>query len=63
MDRIRRRQISARLFLRPEKQFSIRICKDFIRFGIGERGQRHGFSIWNIHCAAKRNLLLLIRGT
>jgi hypothetical protein len=63
VDRICRRQISARLFLRPEKQFSIRICKDSVRFGIGKRGQRHGFSIRNIHCTTKWNLLLLIRGT
>ncbi len=64
IDRIRRRQICARLFLRPEK-FVIwrRKHSNSIRFGVGERGKCHGFDIGDIHGTAAGNLFFLFRGS
>ncbi len=63
MDRIRRRQIIARPFLRPEKFFIFRrIHSDSIRFGASERGKRHEFDIGEIHGTATGNLFFLFRG-
>jgi hypothetical protein len=63
MDRIRRRQIVARPFLRPEKFLILqRINSDSVRFGAGERGKRHGFDVGDIHGTTAGNLFLLIHG-
>ncbi len=64
MDRIRRREISARPFLRPEK-FSIlhTINSDSVRFDAGERGKCHEFDIGDIHGTATGNLFFLFRGS
>ncbi len=63
MDRIRRRQVGARPFLRPEK-FSIlhTINSNSVRRGGGERRKRHGFDIGDIHGTATGNLFFLFRG-
>ncbi len=62
MDQIRRRQIGARPFLRPEK-FFILLTKhsDSVRVGGDERGKRHEFDIGEIHGTATGNLLFFIR--
>jgi hypothetical protein len=45
MDRIRRRQIGARPFLRPTEFFVFLIWNsNSVRFGAGERGKRHEFA-------------------
>ncbi len=60
MDWIRRRQIGARLFLRPEKKsFQQNWNSDSVRSGAGERGKRHGFAVGEIHGTATGNLFLL----
>ena len=64
MDRIRRRQIVARPFLRPEKFLILqRINSDSVRFGAGERGKRHGFENGDILGPATGNLFFLFHGT
>ncbi len=64
MDRIRRRQIGARPFLRPEKFFILRrIRSDSVQFGGGERGKCHEFDIGEIHGTATGNLFFLFRGS
>ncbi len=64
MDRIRRRQIDARPFLRPA-QFSVfrRWNSNSVRFGGGERGKRHEFNVGDIHGTATGNLFFLLLGT
>jgi hypothetical protein len=63
MDRIRRRQIVARLFLRPEKFFILhQRHSDSVRFGASERGKRHEFDVGNIHGPTTGNLFFLFRG-
>jgi hypothetical protein len=63
MDWIRRRQISARPFLRHEKFFIFHNWNsDSVRFGAGERGKCHGFDIGDIHGSATGNLFLFIHG-
>jgi hypothetical protein len=64
MDRIRRRQIGARPFLRPEKFFIFRrIHSDSVPVGGSERGKRHEFDIGEIHGTAAGNLFFLFRGS
>jgi hypothetical protein len=64
MDRIRRRQICARLFLRPETDFfQQNINSDSVRVGASERGKRHEFDIGDIHGTETGNLFFLFRGT
>ncbi len=64
MDRIRRRQIGARPFLRPEKfEFQQNINSDSVPNCGGERGKRHGFDIGEIHGTATGNLFFLFRGS
>jgi hypothetical protein len=63
MDWIRRRQICARPFLRPEKLYILqRINSDPVRFGDGERGKCHGFDVGDLHGTATGNLFFLFRG-
>jgi hypothetical protein len=63
MDRIQRRQISARPFLRPEKFFVLhRKHSDSVRVGAGERGKCHGFDVGDIHGTATGNLFFLFHG-
>ena len=64
MDRIRRRQIGARPFLRPA-QFNIfhTIHSNSVRIGGGERGKRHGLDFGQIHGTATGNLFFLLHGT
>ena len=46
MDRIRRRQIGARPFLRSTEFFVFRSWNsNSVRIGGGERGKRHGFNV------------------
>jgi hypothetical protein len=60
MDRIRRHQISARPFLRPEKKsFQHNWNSYSVRSGAGKRGKRHEFDIGEIHGTATGNLFLL----
>jgi hypothetical protein len=63
MDRIRRRQIDARPFLRPAGKFSVYTWNNSVRFGGGERGKRHEFEVGDIHGPTTGNLLLLVHGT
>jgi predicted oxidoreductase len=64
MDRIRRRQIGARPFLRPEKFWMLQpIHSDYVQFGAGERGKCHAFGIGNIHGTATGDLFFLIHGS
>ena len=64
MDRIRRRQINARPFLRPAKfLFQENWKSNSVRFGGGERGKRHEFDVWDIHGIATGNLFLVLHGT
>jgi hypothetical protein len=64
MDWIRRRQIGARPFLRPEKFFILQpIHSNSVRVGAGERGKRHEFDIGEIHGPATGNLFFLIHGS
>ncbi len=64
MDRIRRRQIDARPFLRPEKLFIWkRKNSDPVRVGAGERGKCHEFDIGEIHGPATGNLFFLLLRT
>ena len=61
MDRIQRRQIDARPFLRPAKFFVFHIWNsNSVRFGAGERGKCDGFKVGKIHGAAIGNLFLHI---
>ena len=63
-DRIRRRQISARPFLRPAQFFvQHNYNSNYVRIGAGERGKRHGFDVGEIHGTATGNLFFLIYGT
>ncbi len=63
MDRIRRRQIGARPFLRPKKfEFWNTKHSDSVRVDEGERRTRHGFIIREIHGTAPGNLFLFIHG-
>jgi hypothetical protein len=49
MDRIRRRQIDARPFLRSTKfRFLHTFNSNSVRFGAGERGKRHEFDVGEI---------------
>jgi hypothetical protein len=61
MDRIRRRQIGARPFLRPA-QFTVFHLSNSnsVGFGAGERGKRHGFDVGDIHGTATGNLFFLL---
>ncbi len=65
MDRIRRRQIGARPFLRPTKFFVFHWSNftDSVRFGAGERGKRHEFDVGDIHGTATGNLFFLVHRT
>jgi hypothetical protein len=64
MDRIRRRQIDARPFLRPARfRFLHKINSNSVRIGGGERGKRHEFNVGDIHGTATGNLFLLLYGT
>ena len=64
MDRIRRRQINARPFLRPAKfLFQENWKSNSVRFGGGERGKRHEFDVGSIHGTATGNLFFLLHGT
>ncbi len=64
MDWIRRRQISARPFLRSEKYFVFHSKhSDSVRFGASERGKCHEFDIGEIHGTATGNLFFLFRGS
>ena len=68
MDRIQRRQIDARPFLRPAQFFVFQLRSfssnsNSVRIGGGERGKRHEFDVGDIHGTATGNLFLLIYGT
>ncbi len=61
MDRIRRRQIGARPFLRPAGFFVWRRWNsNSVGFGAGERGKRHGLDFGQIHGTAAGNLFFLV---
>ncbi len=64
MDRIQRRQIGSRPFLRTA-QFSVfhNWNSDSVQFGAGERGKRHEFDVRDIHGTATGNLFFLVYGT
>ena len=63
MDRIRRRQIGARPFLRPAEFFVFRSWNsNSVRIGGGERGKRHEFNVGDIHGTATGNLFFLVHG-
>jgi hypothetical protein len=65
MDRIRRRQISARPFLCPEKIFNIRWWNwkyDSVWNWAGEHWKCHGFEDRNIHVTATGNLFFSFSG-
>ncbi len=61
MDRIRRRQIPSRPFLRPEEFY---IWNQWdpnpVRFGVGEWRKRHEFNFGSFHGAAYGNLFLFL---
>ncbi len=63
MDRLQRRQIGARPFLRTAK-FSIfhNWHSNSVRFGACERGKCHEFNVWDIHGTATGNLFFLVHG-
>ena len=63
MDRICRRQIGARPFLRTA-QYAIfhKWNSNSVGCGGGERGKRHGFNVGYIHGTATGNLFLLVHG-
>ena len=63
MDRICRRQIGARPFLRTA-QYAIfhKWNSNSVGCGGGERGKRHGFNVEYIHGTATGNLFLLVHG-
>ena len=64
MDRIHRRQIGARPFLRPAQFFVLRTWNsNSVQFGEGERGKRHEFINGDIHGTATGNLFFLVHGT
>jgi hypothetical protein len=63
MDRIRRRQIDARPFLRPAKFFVFHWWSNSVRIGAAERGKRHEFNVGDIHGTATGNLFLLVHGS
>ncbi len=64
MDRIRRRQIDARPFLRPAKFFVFHTFhSNSVRIGGGERGQCHGFDNREIYGTTTGNLFFRIRGS
>jgi hypothetical protein len=64
MDRIRRRQIGARPFLRHEKFYIFRTRNSGpVRFGAGERGKCHGFDNGNFHGTSTGNLFFLFHGS
>jgi hypothetical protein len=64
MDRIQRRQIDARPFLRPAQFFVFQTWNfNSVRIGAGERGKRHEFDVGQIHGTATGNLLFLVHGT
>ena len=64
MDRIRRRQIGARPFLRPAQLFVYHIwISNSVRIGGGERRKRHGFIVGDIHGTATGNLFFLLHGS
>ena len=63
MDRIRRRQIGARPFLRSAHfKFRHNWNSDSVRFGAGERRKRHEFADGEIHGTATGNLFFLVHG-
>ena len=61
MDRIRRCEISIRLFLRPAE---FNVCESLhsncVRFGGGERGKCHEFKFREIHRTANGEIFLLL---
>ena len=62
MDRLLRRQIGSRSFLRPERVSIQNIFdSDYIRNRTYQRGRCHEFDVGDIHGPATRNLFLLIR--
>ena len=64
MDRIQRRQIDARPFLRPAQFFAYHIFhSDSVPIGDGERGKRHEFDVGDIYGTATGNLFFLLHGT
>jgi hypothetical protein len=64
MDRIQRRQIGTRPFLRPAQFFVDHIYhSNSVRFGACERGKRHGFDVWDIYGPAAGNLFFLVHGS
>ncbi len=64
MDRIRRRQIDARPFLRPAQfRFLRNEHSNSVRIGGGERGKRHEFNVGDIHGTATGNLFFLVHRT
>ncbi len=64
MDRIQRRQIGVRPFLRSaEYQVQHNWNSNSVRFGAGERGKRHEFNNGEIHGTATGNLFFFIHGT
>ena len=63
MDRLRRRQIDARPFLRPAQFFVFHMGNsNSVWIGAGERGKRHGFDVGDIHGTATGNLFFLVHG-
>ena len=64
MDRVQRRQIDGRPFLRPA-QFELQHNwnSNCVRFGGVERGKRHGFNVGDIHGTATGNLFFLLHRT
>ena len=63
MDRIRRRQIGARPFVRPAQfWFLHNEHSNSVRCGAGERGKRHEFANGHIHGTATGNLFFLVHG-
>ncbi len=64
MDRIRRRQIGVRPFLRPERIFILPTKNsNSVRFGASERGEYHEFDFGDIHGTSTGNLLFLFHGS
>lgn len=61
MDRYRRCQIGANLFLRDEELFAVVGCRwtHSVPFGASQRGKCHGFENGNLHSSQIGNLFLL----